>query len=697
MFAGVRLVAVLLCGAVAKAADDGIAAALPKDTIGMPHVVAKAADGGIAAALPKDAIPIMPSADTDDTEEATKDTEEKGALRGSTALFATQKDWQLPRSNVYTDEEAALGANNSVALQGKHTTSRHLTSGRTRTTRRASGRNPSGDRPNDQDEHDLAFEATKEFGLILMGMIPHAGPFMVGAVNLIIGYVEAAAPDPMTLYFERMYEALSQEIADENRMERIQAAVSDGRAHFQSLTVVMEDYQEVRDSGNPLTLSRTDYLRRFFVSVANTWLYMDIFEQVPGRVNNANNREIAYYLLPYSVPFALLHIGFLRERYLYGPLLYGSSYDQDYDTEWLEEIDSVAQAYDNFFETIHTQWSSWYPQQIPHPTVGNEVRCQCGGQSRYPMIRWTKGITDPYFDRFTEYSQSLQTDGTERITCQPRGNPHSGFAGYMCNHNNGITQALAQRAAANYGEYRIEVLENGRMEMENLLAPVGGLREYAVVRTSGTSSYAVSLPMAWQRPTSFPEEGTSTDLARPPVQMRTTCGGGNVGNGHCSWGCCSQWGWCGTTANHCGETRTCGSDGSNPLRWERRGNGVCQNRFACCSWNGYCGMSHDHCNQDGSVVRYVITTDSNQFNNCPPGYEPIYDSNDCGRAAEAVGIPANKRTDQFINYRRSWNTVPFGCFQGRPGGTERVHVNTRTTTSSPNIQGGDKQLCKYSW
>jgi len=65
-----------------------------------------------------------------------------------------------------------------------------------------------------------------------------------------------------------------------------------------------------------------------------------------------------------------------------------------------------------------------------------------------------------------------------------------------------------------------------------------------------------------------------------------TCGGGNIGDGICADGtCCSQDGWCGTSAEHCGES-PCG-DGNI-------GNGICEDG-SCCSQDGWCGTSAEHC------------------------------------------------------------------------------------------------------
>jgi len=71
-----------------------------------------------------------------------------------------------------------------------------------------------------------------------------------------------------------------------------------------------------------------------------------------------------------------------------------------------------------------------------------------------------------------------------------------------------------------------------------------------------------------------------------PDNGEGTCGGGSRGNGVCANGeCCSRWGYCGTSAIHCGDG-TCGGGDV--------GNGVCDDG-RCCSPYGYCGTSQYFC------------------------------------------------------------------------------------------------------
>ena len=90
-----------------------------------------------------------------------------------------------------------------------------------------------------------------------------------------------------------------------------------------------------------------------------------------------------------------------------------------------------------------------------------------------------------------------------------------------------------------------------------------------------------------------------------------TCGNGSPGDGVCADGtCCSQFGWCGTSAEHCGGGGGGGSSGGGsggvpaPGPGPSPGGGTCGNGSpgdgvcadgTCCSQFGWCGTSAEHC------------------------------------------------------------------------------------------------------
>jgi len=94
-----------------------------------------------------------------------------------------------------------------------------------------------------------------------------------------------------------------------------------------------------------------------------------------------------------------------------------------------------------------------------------------------------------------------------------------------------------------------------------------------------------------------------------------TCGNGRVGNGECAneSECCSGWGYCGLTLDHCGAGCVGGPCFKSrklpdpvPPGFEfcgdgKVGYGICKDTTRCCSRFGYCGDSVDHCKKDNCL------------------------------------------------------------------------------------------------
>ena len=96
------------------------------------------------------------------------------------------------------------------------------------------------------------------------------------------------------------------------------------------------------------------------------------------------------------------------------------------------------------------------------------------------------------------------------------------------------------------------------------------------------------------------QNGSSSGLRKSTKDIRRLiCGNGHQGDGTCAnlEEYCSQYGWCGTSAEHCGGSppgpgptpggETCGNGNV--------GNGICSNPGECCSPFGWCGTSAEHC------------------------------------------------------------------------------------------------------
>ena len=97
-----------------------------------------------------------------------------------------------------------------------------------------------------------------------------------------------------------------------------------------------------------------------------------------------------------------------------------------------------------------------------------------------------------------------------------------------------------------------------------------------------------------------------------PLVTTGTCGDGNRGDGICPYAghCCSEWGWCGTTAEHCEDTSDVAPTPSNvdgapsaPTAATEAGqcaggdvgDGFCSDESLCCSEYGWCGEGEQYC------------------------------------------------------------------------------------------------------
>merc|ERR1719203_2455055 len=66
------------------------------------------------------------------------------------------------------------------------------------------------------------------------------------------------------------------------------------------------------------------------------------------------------------------------------------------------------------------------------------------------------------------------------------------------------------------------------------------------------TSHAPSTPTPPTPTPPTPTPPTPPSPTPPSPTPSIPCGDGNIGNGVCVDGtCCSQWGWCGTTSDHC--------------------------------------------------------------------------------------------------------------------------------------------------
>jgi hypothetical protein len=94
------------------------------------------------------------------------------------------------------------------------------------------------------------------------------------------------------------------------------------------------------------------------------------------------------------------------------------------------------------------------------------------------------------------------------------------------------------------------------------------------------------------------KEEPDYDNSSKPLNT-TWCGDGILGNGRCENGlCCSPYGFCGFSGDHCVNEQTPPADLEDPHRFcgdGFLGNRTCANSTECCSFEGKCGYSYSFC------------------------------------------------------------------------------------------------------
>lgn len=451
----------------------------------------------------------------------------------------------------------------------------------------------------DDSQAELGIAIAKEMTLALVGFIPVAGPFIGAAVNLV--WPEFGDQ------WGQLKAEVEEMIQDSNQRQDIQNTLNEAQTLF-------DDLDDMLRQVNTRDKDHIDDL------ISKTSEVSNALRMRRSRIESDSNLKAqAYYLLPYTIPFAMLHIGILRERYNYGPLYYanyfetyGTSQEDALNDEWEDELETYTERYQEYFNYVSAEWDSWYPSQISHSVTS----VTCSSYNYEGAYSWRASFTDRYF-------HTSRT--TRRGRCHAEDNcPRCGAGcGARCNYRNNIVRCPHRNAPSNirardsvYAQHLASVIEEGRQAKEELMRPTIGLREYFVNKRARLA-----------RPRSWPASSTTSDLVATPG-----CGDGHVGNGLCDTGCCgghgSFLGHCGTGSNYCNANSrvemvtnvfpprmqatvgACGGgsrDGSHiTANLPFAGNhmpgasiiimeGICFDQSLCCSENGYCGASALHC------------------------------------------------------------------------------------------------------
>ncbi|RKP38557.1 hypothetical protein BJ085DRAFT_4496, partial [Dimargaris cristalligena] len=208
-----------------------------------------------------------------------------------------------------------------------------------------------------------------------------------------------------------------------------------------------------------------------------------------------------------------------------------------------------------------------------------------------------------------------------------------------------------------------------------------------------------------------PDTMTNTATSKPPGPTSTSTDGSCGPNLACSNnGCCSKFGWCGTSPDHCGtgcqngpctggpntntqtntQTNTNTSKPPGPTSTSTDGscgpNLACPNS-GCCSKFGWCGTSPDHCGtgcQNGPCTGGPSTntntnTQTNTNTSKPPGPTATSTDGSCGPKLACAG---NACCSKFGWCGTSSDHCGAGCQNGPCTGGP----STNTNTGGPNTQ-----------
>ncbi|KAH7399207.1 hypothetical protein DE146DRAFT_526203 [Phaeosphaeria sp. MPI-PUGE-AT-0046c] len=221
-----------------------------------------------------------------------------------------------------------------------------------------------------------------------------------------------------------------------------------------------------------------------------------------------------------------------------------------------------------------------------YPTYMRPPYSSCNGACQ--SVLKTLGYVISYFDLDTDdYNQlsniQVAKDNFKRILDQTQGGPSSG-------DRLAIAHDIHEATALSLTGYMLEYLKSKGYRGVTM-GECMGEPEANWYRTSSDSGSSPN-----------PGNNVSTD-GSCGGSGRKTCAGSPFGN------CCSQYGWCGTSNDHCGTGcnsvfGTCSGGGSTPSKPVSK-DGTCGSQGGatcigaafgnCCSQYGWCGSTAGHC------------------------------------------------------------------------------------------------------
>jgi len=225
-----------------------------------------------------------------------------------------------------------------------------------------------------------------------------------------------------------------------------------------------------------------------------------------------------------------------------------------------------------------------YPTYMRPPYSSCNEACQ--------TVLKNLGYVVSYFDLDTDdYNQlsniQVAKDNFKRILDETQGGPQSG-------DRLAIAHDIHEATALSLTGYMLEYLKS-KGYLGVTMGECMGEPEANWYRTSGESGSS---------PSPNPGNGSSVSTDGACAGNGKTCQNSPFGN------CCSQYGWCGSSADHCGQGcnasfGTCGTGSTPAPSTPVSTDGTCAGTGGrtcagspfgnCCSQYGWCGSTADHC------------------------------------------------------------------------------------------------------
>ncbi|KAF8540008.1 hypothetical protein BDD12DRAFT_57180 [Trichophaea hybrida] len=176
--------------------------------------------------------------------------------------------------------------------------------------------------------------------------------------------------------------------------------------------------------------------------------------------------------------------------------------------------------------------------------------------------------------------------------------------------------------------------------------------------------------------------------------------------------CCSQYGWCGDTTDHCGTKcqpsfGTC--TGEEPPHCGLQGNGTSCSATSCCSENGYCGTTSDACSAPGCQEGYGrcdadyvpqgtnTSTVARPLNGIVPYAEDIFNCVNPGDIALTYDDGPDVYTDGMLDVLASYGAKATFFVTGINNGKGSIDTTPAWRDVIRKMAANGHQIASHTW